>query len=316
MQTILGKVKSKLLIGLFVFVILLFILTSLPTDRNVLLSIFVLFAGVIVQAVYMSYDEEFNSKDLLKILTCIATSFLGFIPGRDERVYDFFFHCFFVMILFMIFYVNAFKKRLLKCINKATVSMWNLIFLYLFFQTHFLFFFVTFWIVMSLSLVVFCNLFFHFDRHSFWEIFLYIWFLIMLVYIGFSHFTIGNLSVFFNDGVTYNHSLLAMFFTGFTLMYIFVNAQFFLMLIPVTGKHQKFKDRIIEIKNDLKEFNEKYQDGPVETTTIYIIFIFGAFLFLNYYFNFINIVSLLPILITVLYFVDNYILSLKSNFIK
>lgn len=299
---------SILIFSIIALVVFISFFTNMPTDQKILVAIGMFFLGIFAQSIQLLNDGDLKGKDLVHILLIFAGSLTGFAVGENEQVYDFTAHSLSVAVFFILIYSMIFAKRLLRPANKAIILLWNLIFLYLFFDGFSIGQnIVISSIVFGLSIITILNLIFHFDKRYFWEVYFYIWFLVMLVVIGISHFANGNMSFFLNGGQGVIASPLSMFLTGFTFLYIALNIISLMKLVPWPDKHQTFKSKLTEVKKYMKDLADKYDEKPIDSSSLLVIVLFGLFLLINYFYHFVPIAPLLPVLITVIYVIENYI---------
>lgn len=102
-----------------------------------------------------------------------------------------------------------------------------------------------------------------------WKVFLYAWFVCMMVTWSVIYFRLNSLDFFFTApmyvrlldpiGVTLN---------GAAFLYIFVQALFILLLIPLPDKHQTYASRIKEVRKHALMLSTGYADTQVHHTQL------------------------------------------------
>ena len=119
---------------------------------------------------------------------------------------------------------------------------------------------------------------------GFWgKLWLYTWYLVIVVFLGWLQFPFGNLSIFGRANIGWLGPIDA-FVTGMASLYLLTNAFYLFELVPIPGKSQSFNDRMKQWHEltDLMTQRCSDQDGPGDGRALAIIAALGSLLLLNY----------------------------------
>ncbi len=262
-----------------------------------LLGILPFYLGILAQA-FLLIQEKFEKIDLVVIILSAVLALGGLIPGKGEDVYSLYGHLFIVAVIFCIIYAVFFRKKLLLKINKEILAIWNVIFVYIIFQhVSIIQSPILSAIIIIPSLFVLANILFSFDSRYSWKAALYVWFLIIIVGIASSHFAFTSLDIFFTQDHALTDSPVEMFFIGASFLFITVNFWYIISLIPLPGKNQKFKQRLLNIKKDMDDLVSDYDPGRINWTGIIILIISITALGVNLSYHYAPDSLIIPILI-------------------
>lgn len=123
---------------------------------------------------------------------------------------------------------------------------------------------------------------------GFWgKLWLYTWYLVIVVFLGWLQFPFGNLSIFNDRAAIGWLGPIDAFATGMALLYLLANAFYLYLLLPIPGKGQSFSNRMREWHEltDLMTQRCSDQDGPGDGRAFAIIAALGPLLLLNYVFE-------------------------------
>ena len=262
-----------------------------------LLGILPFYLGILAQS-FLLIQEKFEKIDLVVIVLSAILSLGGLIPGKGEDVYSLYGHLFLVAIIFCVIYAVFFRKKLLLKINKEILAIWNVIFLYITFQhVSIIQNPILSTIVIIPSLFVLANILFSFDSRYSLKVAFYVWFLIMIVGIASSHFAFTSLDIFFTPDHALTASPIEMFFIGSAFLYIAVNFWYIISLIPLPGKNQKFKQRLINVKKDMDDLVSDYDPEKINWTGTALLVVSVIVLSTNLFYHYAQDSLIIPILI-------------------
>jgi hypothetical protein len=88
-----------------------------------------------------------------------------------------------------------------------------------------------------------------------------------------------------------------MFFIGTAFLFIVVNFWYIVSLIPIPGKNQKFKQRILNVKKDMSDLASDYDTGGTNWIRISLLIVSVIILGLNFCFHYVPDSLLIPLLI-------------------
>ncbi|MEI6288492.1 MAG: hypothetical protein WCP18_02850 [bacterium] len=271
------------------------------------LLIILFFLGILAQAIFLLFGK-IEKSDWKIFGLCLLISLSGFWPSKHDYPYNIYSHLFVVAIFFSIALAVTFKKKILQTINKEILLLWNLIFIYAFFQNDKLSqnnYLILAIIILSLPTII--NAFTNFDKKYLWRAYLYIWFLILIISLSILNFDYIGLYAF-NTDTFFTPPIVSpekMFFTGMAFLYLTINIWYLFELIPLPGKHQSIKNRLNELKKDIAILASDYKSEIINKRIIITIFILtSVLLFINYLFRFIADSLLIPFIISCIPLID------------
>jgi hypothetical protein len=141
---------------------------------------------------------------------------------------------------------------------------------------------------------------------GFWgKLGLYIWYLVIVVFLGWLQFPFGNLSIFDDSATLGWLGPIDAFATGMACLYLLTNAFYLFELLPIPGRSQSFSDRMKDWHQLTNLMTQRCsdQDGPAEGWAFAIIGALGPLLLLNYVFELLPnslVISIAIILATML----------------
>ena len=207
----------------------------------------------------------------------------GLIPGRHEHVYDLGMHVFFMCCIFCWTFALGYKREILPQISERTVLYFSILFMYaLIVATPYVrvlqgaAFEGDYSPVLRGLLVGLCALPLFIPAYLGFllvilrdplgrrqEVFCYTCFLLMNVGLIAFTFAYGDLHFFFGPDRSRMLHPLDTFLTGMAFLYLALYSTYLLYLIPLTRKDQTFAERMNDIREYVKVFNDKYDEAQV-----------------------------------------------------
>ncbi|NJD56623.1 MAG: hypothetical protein FIA94_09505 [Nitrospirae bacterium] len=122
---------------------------------------------------------------------------------------------------------------------------------------------------------------------GFWlSLVFYVWYLIIIVFIGIVQFPFWNLSFFFGRAVWAPLDAADVFLSGALFSYLAVHATYILALIPLPSRHQSFAERLEEVNQHAEMLVYRYSDEQLRVReAVLLISLFGGLYCLNYVFR-------------------------------
>ena len=113
---------------------------------------------------------------------------------------------------------------------------------------------------------------------------LYTWYLMIVVFLGWLQFPLGNLSIFNDRAAIGWLGPIDALATGMASLYLLVNAFYLSLLLPIPGRSESFSDRMKAWHELTALMTQRCsdQDGPGDGRAFAIIGTLGALLLLNY----------------------------------
>lgn len=254
---------------------------SLVTHHGFLLA-GALLLGTILQA--LRYVRSF--KDLKVLFGCIGIALLGLLPGKHERDYRFDEHLIIVAGWFTLAIAFVFRKRIIGTLTEQYLLHVNIIYAY-FLLTHFSWYQASDLLLVALfpsihTLILICL------KQPFKtgiNILSFLWFFLMniVMLIGsFVHFFV----ILIQSGST-GISLWEALTLGPAFFLLIAYSFYIWSLVPIPGKHQSFKQRLVQVKQFIRELDRAYDNVQLRRRhACLIILIEGGLLWMNWIFKF------------------------------
>lgn len=242
--------------------------------------------GMFAQAFYMLLGR-WRKGDFKKILIAFGTGLFGMVPGKNEDNYDLNFHLFISCVFAAVTFTSMFSRRLVSRVGARTILILNIILLFLVYD-KFGFSFFIFGVLLIPTLLTLINSFSNLDKTFHFQVFFYVWFSIILVCIGMLHFAFSDLFKTFGffESVGYVDPL-PLIFIGGAFLYIISNMWYVFLLVPMTGKRQTMKNRMINIRKHMQLMAHGYiWEKDDLLGNIVTVIVLPLVLILNYKFAF------------------------------
>src|SRR3989338_7285369 len=243
--------------------------------------------GMMLQAFYLLFGR-WEKGDLRMILYSFAGGLLGMMPGEHETDYDLPLHLFLSCVTASIFFVFNFRKRLLVRIDGQMLIVWSLLF-FAILVNHYGLNWSILGAVAIFSLPTLVNGFSDIDRNFKWQVFFYVWFIVMVVAIGFTHFNLASMGVF-NGSIGSTVSALELLFSGAAFFFLVINAWYVLYLVPIPlNKHQTMRSRMYDVHEQLHLLASGYMWNKDDIrTNLMLIVALPAFFVCNYLYQLVS----------------------------
>lgn len=280
---------------------------------NPLLLSLVFGLGVFIES-YLLLRRKVTLK---KVSFVFLISFGAFFPGKNEVGYDLYSHVFTYFLFFSLGFTCYFYKEILPVVSEQILLQYTLIFWYV----YFIYFYklptigAVLGIVGLSSLVLMIVTIIKSKRlANFYKFLLYVWYLFMVVILSLCQFSFGNLKFFFDRKEVPSGSLLETFLTGMAFVYLVGFISYIILLIPIPGKHQSFKERIKELRKYVGLLITKYSDYQMTVKTVFTMFLIqGGSLVLNFHFQIVPHFLLVNFWIVVIPLVLSFYYKVKTH---
>lgn len=275
-------------------------------QNPVILSLFFGF-GIVTRSLFLIKSK----KEFKQILIYLLISLIGLFPGKREVVYNLYTHIFYCFCLYIFVIAIFFKEKLLPEICEASILQLSLVFLYTFFIYYYNtdpFLNIVLLIILIPTIAIFILSFLPIVLTFFWKLIFYVWFLLINTLLIWSFFSLGNLSLFFQQGGIQNLTPISSFLTGSAFFYLATGLIYLYLLIPIPGKHQSMENRIKEWKALVHLMVKKHTD--IQTTwfqALFIILLEGGILLLNYFYHFISPNTLILVILFTIPLVESFL---------
>ncbi len=221
---------------------------------------------------------------LTSLAIAVPTSVFFYLYAAELGLHTHVLICF---VIFLFFFGLMLKKKILPVVNEKTLLVLNIALWYVF-LIHYPSFSSTLNFIICLILVpmTVATLVMAFIDHVVGPaltLVFYVWFLVMIVFLGLAQFPVWNLALFFDQLGPSPTGLMDVLLTGMLFSYIATNAIFVVVLIPYPwSEDQAFEERWEEVKDHAKTLIKKFshdQLKPKESSLI--ILVLGGLLMLN-----------------------------------
>ncbi len=251
--------------------------------------------GMMVQGLY-KLVPTLDTRGWKKLLGIFVFAFLMILVGLldvkngDLGVEDFFIRFCVYVCVFLFF---SFRRQILPKINELVLLCWNLGVWYILLKNfginH------PFTLVLLVPTVFsFSVVFLNVQLNKFFQIGLYLWFMIMSCIVTFTYFPWQSVRTGFQ---THHFSSSEMFFLGMAMFYAFAYFLCLLAFIPLPDKHAKRKKSFKSYKEHLADVQARYDDVQFHPAISFLVTaIVVAALGINYVSHFTSEVVLLGIL--------------------
>ncbi len=243
-----------------------------------------------------------------RLAGCVGIGFIGMLPGRNEHVYQPYFHILMCLGFFSCAFAMIFKDDVLPVVSEKVLLLYSLIFWFAFFS----YFYkgtglhnVLLAVLLVPSVVSVIIAFVRPQLSFFWKLFLYTWFLCTVVSLGLIQFPYHHLSIFLTRQPIPWLGPVDCIVGGMAFLYLAVNIAYLYELIPIPGKNQSWEDR-------MKKWHELTnlmtcrvaEEQPTHLQTLLLLVGLGGALLLIYLFHWlpsglaINVLIVLPCLLS------------------
>jgi hypothetical protein len=196
-------------------------------------------------------------------------------------------HLFIALAAYCMTFALIMKKTILPGVNEVTLLFLNITLWYAFFSYRYL--------IPEVLLVPLLSIFIPLTAGTllvafadfvlgFWlTLVFYVWYLIIIVFIGTVQFPFWNLSFFFGIKVWEPLAAIDVFLSGALFSYVAVHATYVLALIPLPSKHQSFASRLEEVNEHAEMLVYRYSDVQLKgAEAACLLALFGGIYGLNY----------------------------------
>jgi len=264
--------------------------------------------GILLQVFFLQFQNKSSKSILYLIGASIGALILSFIVYNDShRQFDISIFILYFFIILSIGIAMIYKREILPEINEAhilsiTILFWFIFLAYFYSEIWYKTLFAVISVFPTIGVIYIS--FTTFLLKNWTKLFFYIWFLVMMLFIIVSYFPFGNISFFW----TGNHSLspdpVTVFFSGMIFVYFIAYVAYLYYIIPIPGKHQSIKDRILESKHFSKSMTQNYSDLQlIPKYSFFLILIECVILLVNYYLNLIPNYLIISVIIV---FIPNF----------
>lgn len=262
-----------------------------------MLAIF--FAGILAQA-FLMMAGQWKTGDMKATALSFATGLLGLLPGRHERNYDIGFHLLIVCVGFVVIFTACMRDRLVATIGARSLIILNVILISVVYAK---------WgftpIIIELlavpTIITLLNGFTDLDKDFGWQVFMYVWYVVMLVAIALFSFSFYDLKQIFWGGSNSVLTSASALVLGSSFFYIVSNAWFALALLPYKPKNKTMADRMIEIREHMQLLAYGYVwEGNDKIINFVVFIILLASIGTNMYFKYLNSGTLVVIILAIL----------------
>lgn len=210
------------------------------------------------------------------------------------------------------FFTFSFRKQLIPTVGAHSVAVLNILTFYLIYVNwgfvDFLFLFLA-----PLFLLTIINCFSDIGKKFFLQIFFFVWFITMLIFVSLVSFFSG--SFFEKIALDYGKGEILginIFLIGMFFMYLFVNVWYIAALIPISFNRGELAERLLKIKSHMQLLAYAYVWKKSYLANLTFIVISFLLVMLQYIFNFINEASFVA-LVLFLSEIGNNILNKSKN---
>ncbi len=264
-------------------------------DQFLLILSFI--TGVIIQLSLLALNRN---NWLFFIFIILCSSLVAMIPLSNEGPINVYAHFLFACILSSFSVTYCFYRDLLPTLSALSLFSVSSIFLFSFFSFFRDHSFAHFWLLTAILLIptvlTVMTSFYNGTFNFFWKVFVYIWFLVMVVFLGLILFPFDYLRVFSTEGNNLWFSFFSCTLAGMAFSYLAVNASYLFLLIPFPWFRKSMNDwyRLADLV--AQRF---YVTKAKRNKAGIIIFFQGGFLVLNYLYNFLSVHLTINIIITI-----------------
>lgn len=262
--------------------------------------------GIIFQVI-AKLSKKWKSSDWVLIAAAIVLgSFSGIILGGDaKRDYILSHHLTASLLFSALLMVLLFRKRFISFVSARSLIVLNIIALFLVLDRYNLS--REMMIVLAVpSLLTLIGGFSNIDRHFGFQVFFYVWFLVLSVAITVIHFFSRELFLQFDAYDPGKWSIfLDAFLVGSALFYLMINAFYVINLLPTKGKLQSWSSRFEDIREHMQllAYGYIWKKGDLFGNLVTLV-ILPAILILNMFYGFIDKRSLITVIIATIPFLD------------
>ena len=228
-------------------------------------------------------------EDVKKMAACFAVSLFGLLPGKHERDYSLGAHLVVSAGWFTLAAAYLFRKRIIGILNEQYLLHINIVYTFFLF-THLdwqgpdasLLFFALLPSIHTLVLILHPKPF-----KMGINVISFVWFFFMSIIMlvgSFAHF----LTTLLGEGAS-ALSLWEGLTMGPVFFLLLAYTSYICSLIPIPGKHQSFRSRLLEVKIFIRELDRAYDDVQLRRRQgALILLIEGGLLWINHYFQFVS----------------------------
>ena len=219
------------------FVLGLLIQSILLTGKSYFKIILYIFLGCVIFVAIIGSIDSFESSDYFKVITLFYSIFFGFL----------------------------FRKIILKSINKIILIIWNLLFIYLYFDSikeNYLLLIL----ILVVTLVIIVNGFTNKQPEKFLKVFQYFCFLCLLIAVALKNFSFDQLNLIVQSTPSLYNISEAIFY-GMAFLYIAIHGWVLFGLFPDNKGLWKEEADVLASK-----FSE-YQSQPILILMILVFFL-------------------------------------------
>lgn len=258
---------------------------GLLDDLRIILCVVFGFGVVLESILLVGFDaRELGSGIVGSTGASVLALIIGLIRAPELNLYT---HVFISLVVFIGVFAIVFRRKILPVVNERTLLVLNLALWYVFLAYYPIFpqklKILICLILIPMTISVNMMAFTDYVVGPALRLLFYMWFLIMIVFLGLAQFPIWNLSLFFDQMSTGRLGFLDVFLIGMVFCYIATHAIYILILIPIPyDSDRSFKSRWKEVKAHAKVLIEKYSyDQLKQEEALLIMLILGGLLAAN-----------------------------------
>jgi hypothetical protein len=250
--------------------------------------------GLLVQALY-KLVPVLDARGMKKLFGIIFISFLitvgGVLKGGFNATFEEAFLSFCIIFSGLLFF--AFRNKILPKINELVLLSWNIGICYILLK-NFGFFHPLILIFSLPTIFSFSIIFLNVKLNRFFQIGLYIWFMIMSIIVTFVYFPWSTIRTGFQ---THHFSSWEMFFLGMTMYYVINYYLCLIAFVPFPQKRDKPGDALKRVREHVDIVENRYDEKQFHPAISFLIAaILVSILLINFVSPFVSEVILLGIL--------------------
>jgi hypothetical protein len=327
LQTKSDRIQNRIGIGFAIFTFM-FLIALIFIDAFINFQLGISFIlGVFTQA-YLMIRNRMNRAIILDFVICISLSFLLVFVLMSSSEGSSFSSPSGLLIpvgfAFSIIFSLMFKKKILFSIDEGTLSILNIVFLYLYFL-RFGFYNILTFVFLIIIITSFIKIIPSSVPSFFWKVFLYCWVLFILIFLSLYQFNSNIFTGFTNGSLQPINTYLNATFIGMTLLsvtsYLLFIVTIFLPiipfkmnlrdLIPFNRTVYDFNKRFERTKNIALDLSSKYDDRQLPLLKmLFLISLTSGCLIINYLYKFMPDLTLISLIMVISF---NFLEFSKAN---
>jgi len=263
----------------------------MASELSVTLSLF-FGLGVVVRSLLL-LDGPGLRKNLpgiaISLISIPLTLLIGIAKIPDLSLFT---HIFISFAAYCMTFAIAMRKTILPMVNEKSILVLSLALWYAFFEYRSLMpeplipLLLAVFVPMTAGTLI---LAFADFVPGFWlTLAFYVWYLLVIIFIGLVQFPFWNLSFFFGKTVWEPLAAVDVFLSGALFSYLAIHATYVLALFPLPSRRQSFAHRFEEVREHAEMLVDRYSDHQLKVAeTMLILLLAGGLYGLNYAVGFI-----------------------------